>query len=118
MSDVALVSRAVFGETLILLARTVSGQDSDGNDVWVTVETVVKRCAIWPRTSLELVQGQDLSIVGLSALLPSGLAVRATDQIRRADGTVWEVDGEPGVWDSSLTGSKAGIQVNLKRVSG
>lgn len=118
MSEVALVSRALFGETLTLLSRTVSGQDSDGNDVWSVVETAVKQCAVWPRTSVELVQGQDLSIIGLAALLPHGVIVAATDRIRRADGTVWEIDGEPGIWTSSLTGTKAGVQVNLRRVTG
>jgi hypothetical protein len=115
---VLVVGRMPFGETVTLLGRTVSGQDSDGNDVWAVAETTVEHCPVWPRTAVELVQGQDLSIVGLSALLPSGLAVTATDQVRRADGTVWEVDGEPGVWDSSLTGTKAGVQVNLRRVVG
>jgi hypothetical protein len=109
----------MIGETVTLIRRTRTGTDADGNDVWTDTPVVVPRCAVWPRTAVETLAGgrQDTSIVGLSLLAPPGTVIAVTDRIT-ARGLTWEVDGEPGVWDSALTGSRAGVEVALRRVSG
>jgi hypothetical protein len=105
------------GETVTLLRRVLAGQDSDGNDEWSTVETDVAGCAVWPRGSSELVQGRDTVIVGLAILLPAGTAVAASDRLR-VRGDLYEVDGQPGSWQSPFSGLSAGVQVALTRVTG
>jgi len=107
-----------FGETLTVLARTRAGQDADGNDVWSTVSTDIRHCAVWRGQATELVQGQDMNVDGRLALLPVGTAIAVTDQVQRADGTLWEVDGQPALWNSPLTGWKGGVQIALRRVTG
>jgi hypothetical protein len=104
------------GETVTLIRRTRTGQDSDGNDTWSTSEVDVPGCAVWPRGSSELVQGQDMVIVGLTVLLPTGTAVVATDRAR-VRGDLYEVDGQPGEWRSCFTGLSSGVQVALTRVA-
>ena len=115
--------RPRFAVTLTLLRTSVSGQDGYGNDVRESVEVDVPGCAVWPRDSNgsggnERTGTQDMVIVGYAAILPFGTDVKATDQVRYA-GTVYDVDGEPGVWGPSpLTGNVAGVQIALKRVTG
>lgn len=109
------------GETVVLIGRTVTGRDSDGNDVYTDTETTLTNCPAWPRTSSELVQGQDLVIIGLNVLCPPGTNARAVDRARIDAGPnagTYEVDGEPGAWSSPLTGWTPGVQVALTRVTG
>ena len=109
--------------TLTLLQTAVAGQDDYGNDVLESIEVDVPGCMVWPRDSNgsggnERTGTQDTVIVGYSAVLPFGTAVKATDLVRYA-GTVYDIDGEPGVWGPSpLTGNVAGVQIALKRVTG
>ena len=115
--------RPRFAVTLTLLRTSVSGQDDYGNDVRESVEVDVQGCAVWPRDSNgsggnELTGTRDTVIVGYSAILPFGTVVKATDLVRYA-GTVYDIDGEPGVWGPSpLTGNVAGVQIALRRVTG
>jgi hypothetical protein len=106
-----------FGETVTLLRSTVTGQDGYGNDVRTETEVEVAGCAVWPRGSTEQTAGRATVIVGLTAVLPPGTAVAATDRMR-VRGLVYAVDGEPGVWTSPLTGTEAGTEVALTRVTG
>jgi len=103
--------------SVTLLSRVRSGTDTYGNDVWTTTETVVDGCIVWPRTSSELVQGQDMVIVGLTLLAPAGTTIQPTDQVKVA-GVTYEVDGQPGDWTSPFTSWDAGVQVALTRVTG
>lgn len=57
-------------------------------------------------------------ITGLTAFMPESAAIDATDIVVRADGTRWEVQGEPGLWRSPFTGWTPGLQVALTRVEG
>lgn len=103
--------------TVTLVSRTRSGTDAYGNDTWTTTETAIGGCVVWPRTSSELVQGQDTVIVGLNLLAPAGTVIQPTDQVKVA-GTLYEVDGQPGDWTNPFTSWDAGVQVALKTVSG
>lgn len=81
------------------------------------VETVVEGCAIWPRTSSEQDQARSQVIVGLTVFIPPGVDVPATDKAR-VRGVLYEVDGDPGLYRSPLTGHASGTEVALRRVTG
>lgn len=49
---------------------------------------------------------------------PPDADVADQDVIRRADGTRWQVEGDPGRWRNPLTGWPAGTEVSLRRVTG
>lgn len=106
-----------FGETVTLRTRTVTGHDGDGNDVYGSTSSTVPNVPVWPRNSSELVQGQDTLIVGLWVLLPPGTDVSAVDVVT-VYGKDYSVDGEPGLYRSPFTGTDAGVQVALTRVTG
>lgn len=106
-----------YGETVTLVNRVVSGRDSYGNDVFTEVTTTVPKVPVWPRTSSEAVQGEDVITTGLTMLLPAGTAVDAVDKVI-IYGVPHEVDGEPGLYRSPFTPSAAGVVVNLRRVTG
>ena len=107
-----------FSTPVVLLSTAVTSQDEYGNDVRESTETRVDALAVWPRVSDESTQGRNTVIVGMTAVLPYGTRVRATDRVRW-DGRVWEIEGEPGVWGPSpFTGNTAGVEVALTRVEG
>lgn len=107
-----------YGTTVTILDRTKTGKDSQGNATYTWAPTVdVPGSVVWPRTSSELVQGQDLVIIGLNVLLPAGYSMTAT-QRARIDGVDYEVDGEPGIFTNPIEGTRAGCQVALTRVEG
>ena len=114
------------GESITVITRTVSGRDADGNDVFSETQTVVNGCVFWPRLSArgsatansgEFLNGADRIIYGLAGLVPPGTVVKATDRVI-ARGELYEVDGEPALWQSPLTGTQGGTEVNLTRVTG
>lgn len=108
-----------FGETLVVHTRTRSGQDAYGNDVFTTTDTTLTNVPVWPAGATELVQGEDLTITGLYALLPAGSNVTAIDYVtRQRDGKRYEVDGEPGFYTSPFTGLDPGVRVHLTKVEG
>lgn len=105
------------GKTVTLVTRSVTGQDAFGNDVYTESSSDVAQVPVWPRGATELVQGQDTTITGLSALLPEWTNVAAIDAVI-VDGNRYEVDGEPGRFESPFTGLNPGVLVNLSRVAG
>lgn len=106
-----------FGQSVVLHARTVSGQDDYGNDVYQDTDTPIDGVPVWPRDSSELVQSQDTLITGLWCVLPDEVDVFAVDEVT-VYGKRWKVDGEPGdLRQSPLTGNGIGWQVALTRVS-
>lgn len=105
-----------FGETVVRHAQTVTGQDSYGNDVYTATDTTIEKATLYPRDSVELVQGQDTNIVGLTAVFIPPVSVAATDTFT-ARGVLWKVDGEVGQYHSSLTGREL-TKVYLTRVTG
>lgn len=71
-----------------------------------------------PRASEDISdQGRQGVIVGLSLYLPFGTDLLHTDQVE-VDGTVYDIEGEPGSWKSPLTSWEAGIEVALRRAQG
>jgi hypothetical protein len=112
-----LVSPA-FSVPVTLLSTAVTGRDEYGNDVREATETPIDALAVWPRASDEETQGRATVIVGMTAVLPYGTTVHATDRLRYDD-KVWEIEGEPGVWGPSpFTGNVGGVEIALRRVEG
>lgn len=105
-----------FGETVIRHARSKGSPDSDGNDTWSDTNTTITKVTLYPRESLELVQGQDINVIGLTAVFIPAITVAATDEFT-ARGSRWSVDGDPAQYHSSLSGQTV-TKVNLKRVTG
>lgn len=107
-----------FGETVTVIRAGAPTQDDYGNDVpGPNVETPVGGCAVWPRTSSEDVQGRLQVLEGLNVVAPYGTDVRPHDRVR-VRGVLYDVDGDPGEWRSPLTGTQAGVQIALTRVTG
>lgn len=109
--------RFPFGETVTLHKREIVGEDDYGNDVIAETATPVPGVPVWPRTSAETVQARDQVVDGLWALLPAEHDPSAVDAVT-VRGRRYEVDGEPGRLLSPLTGTDAGYQVALRRVTG
>lgn len=106
------------GETVTFIRAGAPTQDDYGNDVPGTpAETDVAGCAVWPRTSNEDVQGRLQVIEGLNVVAPYGTDVGPQDRAR-VRGVLYDVNGDPGEWRSPLTGTKAGVQIELTRVTG
>lgn len=108
--------------TVTLLRAGPPGQDGYGNDVLTETSVAVPGCVVWPSaasSSDELTAGRDTVITGLTVLAPPGTAVAPVDrvQVPGYDGT-FDVVGQPADWTSPLTGSRAGVQVSLRRVTG
>lgn len=109
-----------FGETVTIISRTVSGRDGDGNDVYETTETPVPGSVFAPFGATELIQGQDTTIANPTVYLGDPDVVpRATDKVRRANGDVYDIDGEPQVYPPNpFTGERVGAVLRLERVTG
>ena len=87
--------------------------DSHGDPVGDAPEPVEVRGAItWPRTSTEEGRGEVI-IDGLNVFLPPGSPTPDPKGQVIARGTVWEVDGQPGVYTKN--GNEKGTIVVLKR---
>lgn len=110
-----------YGETIVLHRVETSGVDEYGNDVTTSSDITVNNVALWPRTTTAR-EGADTDaatrvVIGLAAMLPPGVAVKATDTVT-ARGALYQVDGEPGVWRSYFTDHNAGTELSLRRVEG
>lgn len=106
----------VNGESVVQHTRTRGAADSLGNDTWTEVDKTHAGTAVYPRESVELIQGQDTNIAGLVAVFKPAIVVLSTDQIT-VRGERYEVDGEPGQFVSPLTGTTL-TKLNLTRVEG
>jgi hypothetical protein len=106
------------GRTVTFLRPGPPTRDAHGNNVpGPDVPTPVAGCAVYPRTSSENTDRRDQVVIGLTAVMPYGTDVRATDRVK-VDGVIYEIDGEPGVHESPLTGAQMGVEVALTRVTG
>ena len=108
-----------FTSPVVIVTRTVTGEDSDGNDVYGTSDVTVQG-VIAPGQSLERTNGQDLVVTQPTAYLPAGVEVTAIDALELA-GVRYEVDGDPQVWPAHpFTGWRPPLPVvvPLRRVTG
>jgi hypothetical protein len=91
-------------------------RDSDGNQTWTETDKTYAGVAVYPRESVELIQGQDTNISGLVAVFKPAITVSPTDQIT-VRSERYEIDGEPGQFRSPFTGTTV-TKLNLTRVEG
>lgn len=73
----------------------------------------IEGCAVVPRTSLEQDKGWVI-VEGRMVIAPYAADILSDDQVR-VDGETWDVDGEPGDYESKRGKGKATI-VYLKRL--
>ncbi len=107
-----------YGEDVAISRREVIGVDQYGNDVKETVTTTIPGCVVWPRTSTEYTDERDTVITGITVIFPPGTDVEAVDAVI-VRGDLYEVTGRPFVWaQNPWTNSKAGVQVELREVTG
>lgn len=106
-----------FPETATIVSRTVTGQDSYGNDVYSEVQTATSG-AFAPEGSSELIQGQDTVITQPTFYLADGAPTpSATDRLI-VRGVTFEVDGTPQRFHNPFTGAEPGAVVRLEAVTG
>lgn len=111
-----------FGEMVTLHRRTATGRDALGNDIYTETAATLTNVAVWPVDANgsggnEITGARETVIIGLAALLPPGTVVSALDRVT-VRGELHEVNGEPAVERSFLTGWYPGVLVNLRRVTG
>lgn len=114
----------IFGigsETVTVAEET---RDRFGDRVY-TAERVVYGCAIVPRASSGSIGSSESNtyrestvITGLTLFAPPNTGLKSSSRVTRADGTKWEVEGEPGVYTNPIGSTMEGEQVQLKRVTG
>lgn len=80
----------------------------------------VPGCVLAPQTGSEPVEaGRDAVITTATLYAPPGTAIGAQDHVTTSDGTLWDVDGPPQVWDRNpFTRSPGGVAAALRRVEG
>lgn len=108
----------MFTVPVVLVSRTVTGQDPLGNDLYASTEVTVDGIFA-PGGSTELVQGQDLVIDQPTVYLPTGTSAAAVDAVR-VYGDTYEIDGTPRAWPPNpFTGwlPDFSVEVRLRRVS-
>ena len=113
------------GETVTLL-RLGESTERDALGIPVPgprVPIPVAQCVVTPREELPAPggpqqQGRDTVIRGWTVYAPPGTVVLTTDQVQ-IRGDVYEVTGQPGVWDRSpFTGVRGPTQFAADRISG
>lgn len=104
-----------FAEKVTQHSRVRGTPDSDNNETWTDVD-IPRRGALYPTPVTELVQGQDLTVIRLTAAFKPGIPVLATDEFT-ARGKRWQVDGLPGQYDSPFTGNTV-TSIHLVRAEG
>lgn len=107
---------AAFARSVTLVRRAKATPDAFGNDTWT--ETTSQATAIYvPGGGSEQTQGRDSLIDQPAVYLPAGTDVRHIDAVVIGSDR-FEVDGEPQIWTSPLTGWAPGVEVRLRRATG
>lgn len=106
---------------MILGSDTVTrlrGQSRDdfGDVSGADAELDIGGCSVQPTGATESTDRGDLLVTRLTAYLPPGTDLVATDRVRWL-GDVYEVDGEPARWRDDLA-TEDHVQAQLKRVQG
>jgi hypothetical protein len=93
-------------------------RDRFGDRVY-TGERKVGGCVVAPQTSSETGTLRAATVTtGLTLYAPYGANLSAYSRVRLADGTLWDVQGVPGLWRNPIGGTGEGEQVQLQRVTG
>lgn len=106
--------------TIVRPGATTDAHDNvvdDWSDSAVT-RTDVDGCAWAPAQVAEDHSGgrQAVPVTG-TLYLPASAWLLATDRVELR-GETYEVDAEPGIWTHPVSGSTAGVEARLRRVTG
>lgn len=95
------------------------GEDQYGDPIeGESARTTIEGAYVAPRESSEPSErGRVGVIVGLTLFAPYDTDLLHTDQIE-VDGTLYEIEGEPGQWRNPFTDWEAGLTVALRRATG
>src|ERR1044071_5282946 len=105
-----------FGETVVLIRRTLNGRDRYGNDRYTTSTTTIGGVSVRAAGSSEsLADHRDRVTTTLEVLLPPETTVTAYDRLR-IRGLLYEVDGTPDDGLNPDTGVSGGVKVTVKRI--
>jgi len=106
-----------YGQTVTVVKRTVSGQDSYGNDTYTETKTDIYPCVVQTSGSVETVQFTDQVSDSLTMFLPYGTDITAIDAVEYL-GIRYEMQGDPSVWQSPFSGRTSPIQISVQRITG
>jgi hypothetical protein len=107
-----------FGQTVTVLDGSVTGQDSDGNDVrtFPTKATYVN-VVVAPAGTNELLNAQETVSWDLDLYPPPGADIQPVDRVV-VDSVTYEVFGRKQEWQSPFSGWAPGGYVRLTEVTG
>lgn len=100
------------------LVASVTGQDSRGNDVTTFTPAGLLAYAFVPGQTTEDIEATEQVTAAAELYLPPDTAVAPEDRFQLADGTVWDVMGQPSPYSSPFTGIGGTVMVRLRRVTG
>lgn len=109
------------GETVTRLRATTTSDGYGGTVLdWTTpTEATIEGVALAPRTGEEIHgPGRAGVIIGFTLYCDYDADITYEDRIRRADGAVYEFEGQPGQWDNPFSGYEHGMTGALRRVEG
>lgn len=92
------------------------GVDKYGNPR-AGAEPIVERCVVAPMATSSAGGAVGWSTTNYSLYPPAGADIRQGDQVRLADGSLWQVEGRPFAWTNPFSGTAAGGEVQIVRVS-
>lgn len=110
-----------FGETVTRLRATVSTDVYGGPTLdWTSPDELeIDGCGIAPRANGDLEDtARAGAVIGFTLYGPPDADIGYKDRVRRANGDLFEVDGEPGRWVNPFTGYRHGVTAALRRVEG
>lgn len=113
--------RFPFGQTVTRLRRQLihdpySQRETLGD--WAAAhELTIRDCHVDPVSSREAPTVDRDKLTTLRTLrAPHGADIRAEDRVRLADGTVWNVIGDPSAWRNPFTGWAPHMEISLERI--
>ncbi|WP_027944032.1 hypothetical protein [Amycolatopsis taiwanensis] len=81
-------------------------------------EHTIGDCVLAPHGSVEITERSDQVTTHLTVYTRVDADVTATDRVVLADGTRWQVSGEPQRWRNPFTDAGGVCQIDLERVTG
>jgi hypothetical protein len=96
------------------------GIDANGDPIAGSDDRLdIAGCSLAPLTSTDINDRSRAGVVvGMLLIAPFDADIVHTDRIEDPDGSLWEVDGEVGRWQSRWSTWKPGLTVALKRAAG
>jgi hypothetical protein len=107
----------LYGDTVIIVHRAVTGVDARGNDVLTETQETVTGCAVYMGRGTEQVGGTEMIADDVTVNFPDGVSITALDAMI-IDGDKFEIQSSPNQWQSPFTGIKSYVEVQGRHVTG